>query len=697
MKNPPIQLLVNYWEIRSTGLGERLDSLLRTGISHVATFVPWQAVESDISHTLSRFLQAVYERKMKVSLYLTPEVGVHYTNSGLPKDLFSKPETMAKDAFGQNVCSSLPPNAFALPSLLAPEFSKRYQNFLTRMDALLADLERSQPDLLAGVTAVLSGSLWKYYRSPRASAGQGFGGPAGDYSSCGAVSYRQGLEQFYSQREFAESGVSAVNRWKTRQFEEINRRWFNQHAEEVFRARSAQFVRKRAVGLRVQPIELFTPEADPGFAYSQFLQMVSGTGADFTRLSNLLDESALRASSSTGSPAPSYVHWTGMGGFRSLADAEKQFLILKSLLLMGGRGGGVLIDESEWFSLSHSFRTRAESLSRALSEGELTLANRVLYLAPHLWSAPGALWDEVVAKVGPNARMIASLDLALQDQEARLLMVDPSYIITRKTVLQLVEWAKAGRVVVFPRSPLYSDAARRELEQALSSEEGRRGSMEIDLGVAYKLHPVGDGEGRLIVYELPENISPSMIAERQPIPSESLAAWQAFLTSILAVAGVQPLCNTSDGRLRTIALEKRDGGVGLFVMNGTGRAVAGDLFFPNQVSVSDLMVREKRTERVAPANRFALEVPPRGVLPISVDGLSSQLKEVEERRAAYASSAVTEAAASAAATAELPGFQPGAGFDSAVAAAGLVAAPLGTDVVIDPTLESSNAEASVWT
>ena len=689
MKNPPIQLLVNYWEIRSTSLGERLDSLLRTGISHVATFVPWQAVESDISHTLSRFLQAVYERKMKVSLYLTPEVGVHYTNSGLPKDLFSKPETMAKDAFGQNICSSLPPNAFALPSLLAPEFSKRYQNFLTRMDALLADLERSQPNMLAGVTAVLSGSLWKYYRSPRASASQGFAGPAGDHSSCGAVSYRQGLEQFYSQREFAESGVSAVNRWKTRQYEEINRRWFNQHAEEVFRARSAQFVRKRAVGLRVQPIELFTPEADPGFAYSQFLQMVSGTGADFTRLSSLLDESALRASSSMGTAAPSYVHWTGMGGFRSLADAEKQFLILKSLLLMGGRGGGVLIDESEWFSLSHSFRTRAETLSRALSEGELTLANRVLYLTPHLWSAPGVLWDEVVAKVGPNARMIASLDLALQDQEARLLMVDPSTIITRKTVLQLVEWAKAGRVVVFPRSPLYSEAARRELEGALSSEEGRRGSMEIDLGVSYKLHPVGDGEGRLIVYDLPENALAA---------TENLSAWQSFLASVLAVAGIQPLCSTSDGRLRTIALEKRGGGVGLFVMNGTGRAVAGDLFFPNQVSVSDLVTREKRGERVAPASRFALEVPPRGILPIAVDGASSQLKEIEERRAAYAAAALTEAAANAAAKSELPGFQPGVGFDSAVAAAGLVAAPVGTDgMTLDPVLDSSGVEASVWT
>ncbi|MCM2323229.1 MAG: hypothetical protein NDJ90_08195, partial [Oligoflexia bacterium] len=55
--NPfPIQLLVNYWEIRPALMGARLDGLLRRGITHLATFVPWQAVESDISHSLTRFL-----------------------------------------------------------------------------------------------------------------------------------------------------------------------------------------------------------------------------------------------------------------------------------------------------------------------------------------------------------------------------------------------------------------------------------------------------------------------------------------------------------------------------------------------------------------------------------------------------------------------------------------------------------------
>src|SRR4051794_30612043 len=95
--NPyPILVLVNYWEIKPSRLGQRLDELLKSGITHFVTFVPWQAVESDISHSLSRLLLQVSTRRMTVSLVLSPEVGVHYPNSGIPKDVISKEENMAQ-------------------------------------------------------------------------------------------------------------------------------------------------------------------------------------------------------------------------------------------------------------------------------------------------------------------------------------------------------------------------------------------------------------------------------------------------------------------------------------------------------------------------------------------------------------------------------------------------------------------------
>src|SRR5262249_42763507 len=118
----PIRLLVNYWEISPAALGSRLDELLHAGVTQIATFVPWQALESDISHMLPRLLQAVVERNMTLSLIVTPEVGVHYANSGLPKDLASRPEVQALHSQRGAVGAHLPPNGFSLPSLVSPDF-----------------------------------------------------------------------------------------------------------------------------------------------------------------------------------------------------------------------------------------------------------------------------------------------------------------------------------------------------------------------------------------------------------------------------------------------------------------------------------------------------------------------------------------------------------------------------------------------
>jgi hypothetical protein len=612
--NPyPIQLLVNYWEIRPSQMGARLNELLRMGVTHVASFVPWQAVESDIAHTLPRFLQALTDRKMTVSLILTPELGVHYLNSGLPKDIFSKGDNIARSARGGSIPAQLPPNAFSLPSLIAPEFAKRYHNFLSRMDSLLADLGRNQPHLLEGVTTVLTGSFWKYYRAPESSTGDAFAGMCGDFSSAAALAYRQRLDQFFQSKEFAESAGASGNRWKTRGLEEVNRRWFQQQSEDVFRNRSSQFVRRKAGAVALSQVELFTPEADPGFLYSAFLQLITGGRSDFSRLSDLVDEYASRATHVGDDASPSYVHWTGLGGFQTLSDPEKQFLILKSLLLMAGRGGGILVSEKEWFGLSQSFRSRAESLARMMLSGELRLRTRAFYLSPHLWSGAGTLWDELVCRTGYGARLISSMDLALADSDATLLLVDPGIIVTRELIQKFHAWASRGGVVVLPQTPLFTDAASEELQEIL----GERPSISMELGIPYRIYNLGakdeSGAGKFITYRLPEGFS---------MHGESATAWQTFLGSMLSVADVKTPCSVTDTRLSVIALDPRDGDTaGLFILNGSSRSVAGDLVFSEEVSVSDLASAFSPERRAGsgsvPANRFALEVPPSGILPIA--------------------------------------------------------------------------------
>ncbi len=620
-----IQLLVNYWEIRSSPknslVGARLDQLVDRGVTQIVTFVPWQAVESDISHMLVRFLQAIGERKMKVSLILSPELGVHYTNSGIPKDIFQKPNALAKQVGGQECAATLPPNAFNLPSLLSSEFTKRYHNFLSRMDGLLAELGRSQPQLLENVTAVITGSLWKYYRAPELSTVSAYGGASGDFSGSAAVAYRQSLEAFYGNREFSSESLTAANRWKTRHYEDVNRRWFYQQCEDTFRVRSAQFLGRKARLARVRQIELHTPEADPAMFYSHFLQLMNGRGGDFARLSSILDEMAARGSAVGRETAPFSVHWTGLAGFRTLTDPEKQFLILKSILLAEGRGGDVIVDSEEWFSLSASFRSRAEALSRATHQGELKLRNRALYLAPHLWSGPSQIWDSLFQRVRSEARLTASLDYVCNDREALVLIVDPMVVITQDILERLRLWASNGnRVVAIPRSPLFSSPARADLERLAQADK----SIQMEVGTRFQIIPNADG--KIMIYEL---------LEGNRTPAETSQAWNAFMGSLLSLAGVQEPCQVSDGRLSVIPLARRNGSQGVFILNGTSRKVSADLLFSRPVRVGDLAVSisaeahgakvESAGAKAPAANRFALEVPPCGVLPLEVDGLEDRL------------------------------------------------------------------------
>src|SRR5687768_7691154 len=93
---PPVQLLFNYWELLPGQIAERLDRLEKRGVKEITTFVPWQVFEADVAHRLLRFIQAVVERDMEARLIVTPEVGVHYKNSGIPGDILSDREGLSQ-------------------------------------------------------------------------------------------------------------------------------------------------------------------------------------------------------------------------------------------------------------------------------------------------------------------------------------------------------------------------------------------------------------------------------------------------------------------------------------------------------------------------------------------------------------------------------------------------------------------------
>ena len=187
-------------------------------------------------------------------------------------------------------------------------------------------------------------------------------------------------------------------------------------------------------------------------------------------------------------------------------------------------------------------------------------------------------------------------------------------------------------MVVLPRSPLYTEQARAELEKIVA----RTKKIEIDLGVLYRLHALGDG--KLIIYDLPENLS---------MAGEALSSWQTFLTAILSVAEVQGYCRMSDSRLASSRSRRRAGARAFRAQQHAPPRLGRHSFPGRRLGLgSRACAREparltagQGAARPTPANRFSLDVPPCGILPLAVDGTGmheARLKAEERRQATLA-------------------------------------------------------------
>ncbi|MCC7440768.1 MAG: hypothetical protein IT285_03985 [Bdellovibrionales bacterium] len=600
--------MINYWELAPDDLRARLDALQREGFSHVSSFVPWQAFESDISHKLMKFLQAVSERRLSLSLILSPDVGVHALHSGVPRDLAASEEIHARRAGSGPCVVALAPRWHALPSLHSAEFMKRYWAFLSRFLGFLSDLDRSQSGVLRRLSVSVTGSFWKYYRSPGGGSFDSATNAAGDEGKSGSASFLKYLSEQYSQREFADPDAAAAQRWKTQSFEDVNRRHFAQSAEDQFRRQSEQILLRKYLPVPLEHLELYTPEADPAYLHTAVLQAAADGRAEFTRLSKLVDACATRETAVDRRVCRPCVQWTGFGGFQTLSDSERQFLLLKSLLLVASRGGAVFLEDREWRRLSRSFRKRADLLARRLAEGRLRLGASVIQVVPHLWSPAGGPWKEWSRLLGPEARLCSSLDVLRAHPETKLVVVDPALILRAEPARELLDWAEAGGALVLPQGPLVTESARAQISTRLGVKQGRGRAIAGRGGASRQTYELG--AGKVHFYD------------------PQATDWRDFAVSLIEEAGIRRRCQLGDGRLQTISLES-ESGQGLFIMNGTSRALSTDIHFAESVRVTDLalsltdspnpgVVEPEQVPPVEPARRFSLEVPSCGVLPLSV-------------------------------------------------------------------------------
>jgi hypothetical protein len=252
---------------------------------------------------------------------------------------------------------------------------------------------------------------------------------------------------------------------------------------------------------------------------------------------------------------------------------------------------------------------------------------------------------------------MASIDLAMMEPDTRLLMVDPATVFTRETVRKLTQWVSGGeqRVLAMPRSVLFTENARAQLELLVSNSK----KIEVNLGVSYRVLSVGaSGAGKIVLYDVPEAALTQEMSGKE---------WEGFVVQVLALAEIETQCLVSDSRIALIPLDRPDDSTGLFVLNGTKKAVSADLLFPVSVSISDLAAEVTKTATVAatpkgreariePAKRFALDVPACGVLPIAVDRIGMGAGRAEQEAADHLGGFNDKNAMTAAAN-ELPGLE----------------------------------------
>lgn len=612
----PLQIVVNYWEISPVRIRAYLDEIVRSGLSEVTSFVPWRALESDISHGLLRYLRNAKECGLRVHLIVTPEPGVQVPDSGLPKDLVSRTESWARTTDGQPVMIALAPRVFAVPSLLSSDFQKRYSTYLTRLESVLH--EASQNFGLNHVTLDISGSYFKYLRTP---VGAAYEGECRDESSAAQLQFRQAVDQFFGRAEFSHRNPILANQWKSRAMESVNAKWFFQSSEDSFRSRTRQMLARRIASVQIQDVDVSTPEADPSLLHSTLLRIATRQGGDFYSLSRLVDASVLHAGSRP------LIHWTALGSFHALSTPQRQYLVLKALLAFGSRGGAVLLDESEWRTLSKGFKARVETLGRALQERRLVADERVFYLVPHQWSGGDVLGMELKRALGARLKRVTRFDEVLwksgrenPSSLSQTVFIDPSYVITAELMQKLVAWLngsrpEAPRNLVISRSGFMTDAAHEEFERWYASGK----SLALHAGLRYEL---ATQNGRAVIFDSLH----SDTADR-----EAQKSWETFVQTMLGLADVRRTCQVIDPKLDRIELERgADHQAAVFVMNGSNASVQADLVFPRPAELRDLVsvLRSERQlgggERSAspsplPKNqRFTLEVPAYGVLPVAV-------------------------------------------------------------------------------
>jgi len=603
-------VLLNYWEIKPSQYEAKLHEMALKDIRTVCAFVPWSHVETDIYHSLKKFLRAAHSVKMKVRLFVMPELGVNYPNSGVPREVLHSNSSLAVGRRGQIIYNYAAPNIFPLPSFFAPEVLKRFGNYLIKFGSVLSDAfqEAGSGDFCE---VVVSNSFFNYYRN--------FGlkpSEHGDYSASHVMAFREFLDREYP--------GGAGEPFKMQVYEPLNRHRFFSHVEKTLREKTEMIFSRKKSQCNIRHVDLLNPECAPEAGYQSLLVEMFDFKPSVERFYEAIVAAGDRGES---------VFLNSSGVFRRFSDQEKSFLVMASLI----HSSDVVVSYDEVVRLSASFQRKLGELISVLKEQSFIPHRRMTYVAASKFAMHEQCYS-LLSKMAPGVMSLAtglteeasnsarhykdtahSAGISEAAREAmqynkRLLFIDPQSIIRMIDLVQMFSLAQVGKVVAIPapfsKLPNYMPDAMTHLEKFRKVHK----ALKIGLGISYEVYEYQ--LGFVVLYN--PDIFWTLSNGNKSSPAEESAARSnlaLFFQALLGLSEIKSICQVNDPRIHVVSyVSQNDSGTRLlFLVNSSREPINARLQFTETVGLGAVGSNDGEGECIV-GKSFELAVPPLGVL-----------------------------------------------------------------------------------
>jgi hypothetical protein len=569
--------VVRYWDYNPKEILSVFERFRESGATSIAAFVPWSHLDTDRHHMLQKFARQAISSGFSLRLGISPELGIGYSNGGIPDELLRERQNLAQDRLGHPFYACVPPNIHPLVSLLAPAVFQRYGHFLLKLTQELTEIFNEGGS--GEVQLVVSDSLFKHYRNTGLSASD-----HGDFS----IRHMQ-FGAGYRKEE-----------------------WTPALAERIFHSRAFDFLESRFrkfKNVKVVSRNLFARDN----SQARLMEELIGSGPNHADLFRAL----AKARSSCN------VAW--LDDLHALRDRERNFLVSSALMLFGD----VWLNEHDYFGLSAAFRKKMNKLVQGFSSDETELSRPAISIVQNRF-APARISCLLQDKLGAALKFKTSLNdiTPFEREHTKLFAVEEGYALEHRQFMDLMKIARERdcTVVVF----------RSSLCEAGQKEFKKLKTFRLNHGWLFEIGIFPEG-GHVLLIEGQEHSQLSMDTLGDSLVS--VARIEPFCTFDRKDTGVISIAVDWNLKDETPAEKAKGGMKTLFLMNPDAAARKLTLEFSGPVRLHGLQPGEGASAEVSEDGHgscFETELPPLSVIPLS---LYVEKTAVEVEKGANGSSA----------------------------------------------------------